>query len=334
MSAIHTAHEAAWLNSFQEHAVDLSWLVRPGNCVELAAHRRARPAAAADGRRGRRLAHLCDPDARVRPVARPAASRLVARFSCGGQRCLGCSSPAVRGGSEQRRSPARRPLQTLKVSLTDAGCTPAKLEAKTGRVTLRGLERRHVEGQRARAEERGRDHPRRAREHRRRDRRLVHARPRARARTHSTARTATRRTTATLVVTGESDTTGDECRSHTLTKATARYKPTSSRRPRSSLAGTTRVRHGAEGRRRARARRTVRSDAARLRGDRAGGRELRQSRSRDRRAHQRRRSGHAVDRLPQDRTDPVGQGDNGRHDRARQQAARRRQDAADACKDD
>jgi high-affinity iron transporter len=31
MSAFHTAHEATWLNSLQERAVDLSWLVRPGS---------------------------------------------------------------------------------------------------------------------------------------------------------------------------------------------------------------------------------------------------------------------------------------------------------------
>jgi high-affinity iron transporter len=31
MSAFHTAHEAAWLNSLQARAVDLSWLVRPGS---------------------------------------------------------------------------------------------------------------------------------------------------------------------------------------------------------------------------------------------------------------------------------------------------------------
>jgi len=30
MSAIHTAHEATWLNSLQGSTVDLSWLVRPG----------------------------------------------------------------------------------------------------------------------------------------------------------------------------------------------------------------------------------------------------------------------------------------------------------------
>jgi high-affinity iron transporter len=30
-SAIHTAHEAAWLNSFQEQALDLEWLVEPGS---------------------------------------------------------------------------------------------------------------------------------------------------------------------------------------------------------------------------------------------------------------------------------------------------------------
>jgi len=30
MSTLHTAHEAGWLNAGQGHAVDLSWLVRPG----------------------------------------------------------------------------------------------------------------------------------------------------------------------------------------------------------------------------------------------------------------------------------------------------------------
>jgi high-affinity iron transporter len=32
-SAVHTAHEAAWLNSMQSQALDLSWLVRPGSIV-------------------------------------------------------------------------------------------------------------------------------------------------------------------------------------------------------------------------------------------------------------------------------------------------------------
>ena len=33
MSAIHTAHEAGWLNSLQASTVDLSWLVRPGTVL-------------------------------------------------------------------------------------------------------------------------------------------------------------------------------------------------------------------------------------------------------------------------------------------------------------
>jgi high-affinity iron transporter len=28
---VHTAHEGGWLNSFQEHAVNLEWLVRRGS---------------------------------------------------------------------------------------------------------------------------------------------------------------------------------------------------------------------------------------------------------------------------------------------------------------
>jgi high-affinity iron transporter len=33
MSALHTAHEAAWLNSLQQGTVDLSWLVQPGSVL-------------------------------------------------------------------------------------------------------------------------------------------------------------------------------------------------------------------------------------------------------------------------------------------------------------
>jgi high-affinity iron transporter len=33
MSALHTAHEAGWLNSLQTSTVDLGWLVRPGSVV-------------------------------------------------------------------------------------------------------------------------------------------------------------------------------------------------------------------------------------------------------------------------------------------------------------
>ncbi len=32
-SAIHTAHEANWLNQLQQHALDLSWLVHPGSVL-------------------------------------------------------------------------------------------------------------------------------------------------------------------------------------------------------------------------------------------------------------------------------------------------------------
>ena len=29
-TAVHTAHEAGWINSFQSQAIDLTWLVQPG----------------------------------------------------------------------------------------------------------------------------------------------------------------------------------------------------------------------------------------------------------------------------------------------------------------
>ena len=50
-SAIHTAHEAAWLNSLQAQAVDLSGWCVPDRS-QLARHRRARHPAEPDRRRG------------------------------------------------------------------------------------------------------------------------------------------------------------------------------------------------------------------------------------------------------------------------------------------
>ncbi len=165
MSAIHTAHEATWLNSLQEHAARPE-LARPARLgLELAAHRRARPAAAADGRRGGGLAHLRDPDARVRPVARRPQA-----LPCGGeavsndlQRSCRCrvgpevaalppfswrwpprrSSPAAVEATRAMPTSGSGPSQTLKVSLTDAGLHAREAPGEDRERQLRGLERRH-----------------------------------------------------------------------------------------------------------------------------------------------------------------------------------------------
>ncbi len=72
-TAAHTAHEAGWFNGLQGQALDLSWLVQPGNGLRLAADRDAGPAAAADRRRGAGLRALRGADGALRALAGPAA---------------------------------------------------------------------------------------------------------------------------------------------------------------------------------------------------------------------------------------------------------------------
>ena len=68
-TAAHTAHEAAWLNSFPGPGADLQLAGRARDGDVLPADRHARPPAASHLRRGRDLAALRDPDARLRPLA-------------------------------------------------------------------------------------------------------------------------------------------------------------------------------------------------------------------------------------------------------------------------
>ena len=71
--ALHTAHEAGWINSLRPGARP-HVARRPGHRPRGAAHRDVRPAAAADGQRGGRVAALRDPDARRRALARASGS--------------------------------------------------------------------------------------------------------------------------------------------------------------------------------------------------------------------------------------------------------------------
>ena len=100
-----------WLNSLQGRAVDLSWLVQPGSVIELAADRRARRSAAADRRRGDRLARLRVPmlstssgrDGRGHRVRRvqqapgpsPPSGRRGDAVTCRGAICRGRAALAV-----------------------------------------------------------------------------------------------------------------------------------------------------------------------------------------------------------------------------------------------
>ena len=162
--AIHTAHEATWLNSLQAQALDLSWLVRPGTVTSSLVTGVLGVQPAADGRRGARLAALRHPDAGLRPAGRAAGRRRAEaaragspphrtrrrrrasadrlprdRGRAGRAAACGCGGIERRcgGGSEGRTTP------TVKVTLTDDGCAPAKV---TGRRAppLRGLERGHA----------------------------------------------------------------------------------------------------------------------------------------------------------------------------------------------
>ena len=75
VNALHTAHEAGWLDVGQGSTVDLTWLVRAGHRAGLAAHRHARHPAAPGRRRGRRLAGLPRPRRASTSPGRPVGPR-------------------------------------------------------------------------------------------------------------------------------------------------------------------------------------------------------------------------------------------------------------------
>ena len=77
----------------------------------------------------------------------------------------------------------------------------------------------------------------------------------------------------------------------------------------------------------------LRADPLLLRDDRAGRRELRRPRPGDRRPGERRRKPRQVDRLPPDRAVPLGQGDDARDETLRRQAGGGRDDARQAGQD-
>jgi FTR1 family protein len=129
MSALHTAHEAAWLNSLQGQAVDLRWLVRPGTVGSslFTGVLGLQPQPATIEVAGWLLYAvpmlifvLRPPRSRVAVAALAAVAVLVVA-GCGGG-----------GGAKTTSGTA----QTLSVTLTDQGCSPSRLHARSGPVTV------------------------------------------------------------------------------------------------------------------------------------------------------------------------------------------------------
>ena len=189
-SAMHTAHEAGWLNAGQGQAFDLSWLVVPGHVDVGAADRHARLAAAADGRRGDRLPRSTPIPAAALRAAGPrsvGARAGAAARSDATTTLLLVLVPRWRSPPAARSRTAPRPApKQVEVKLTDAGCSPADAQARRRPHDLQGHERRHRPGQRVRGA-RGHAHPRREGEPRRRPLRRLHAHAAAGPATRSAA---------------------------------------------------------------------------------------------------------------------------------------------------
>jgi iron uptake system component EfeO len=125
MAALHTAHEAGWLNALQGSTVDLSWLVRPGSVLSslLTGVLGLQPRPTVIEAAGwllyavPMLLYVLRPSRRtlVRVTAPVAVVLLL----------VGCGSAKTAHGG-----------RTIAVRLTDAGCAPAKVEAKAGSLTF------------------------------------------------------------------------------------------------------------------------------------------------------------------------------------------------------
>ena len=268
----------------------------------LAADRHARPAAVPGRHRGRRLRGVRRADAAVPARPRRAALARQAAAPCSPPRRRSCSCSSPRCCSPPAATPTTRPAGTKKVAvtLTDAGCEPATIKADAGPTTFvvtnggtsRVSEFEILDG--------GEDH-RRAREHRRRPVRRLHADAAAGQLHDGLPGRQDRR-----------DRPADRRRQRRRDDVGRQPQGRRDRLPvlRQGAVGRADqardgVRGGGQGRRRREGQGAVRRRALPLRGDRAGRRELRRPRSRDRRARQRRRQGRRVDRLSSHRAGAV-----------------------------
>jgi iron uptake system component EfeO len=142
MSAVHTAHEATWLNSLQGRAVDLSWLVRPGTVESslLTGVLGLQPEPTV----GEAAAYLLYAIPMLVIVLWPRQLKLRLRPKSSTAVGLGmvCLVPLVLlaagcgGGSGGGSKSAAPGAHTLSVELTEDGCSPSKLSVPSGPVTF------------------------------------------------------------------------------------------------------------------------------------------------------------------------------------------------------
>jgi FTR1 family protein len=134
-SALHTAHEAGWLNSLQTQAIDLSWLVHPGSVASslltgilgLQPHPTVGEAAGWLLYAVPMLAYVLWPDRwrRAHRQARPVVAVAAALALAGALTACG-------SGGDSGPAGARK----LAITLTDDGCSPAKASVPSGPVTF------------------------------------------------------------------------------------------------------------------------------------------------------------------------------------------------------
>ncbi len=137
MSALHTAHEAGWLNSLQRQAFDLSFLVRPGTVTSslLTGVLGLQPQPTVGEAAGwlfyalPMLAIVLWPD-RLR-WWNPSRGRQATGI---GAVCLAMLLLLFASGcGDSKRASGR----ILNVTLSDSGCSPAKLKAAAGPITFK-----------------------------------------------------------------------------------------------------------------------------------------------------------------------------------------------------
>src|SRR3954454_20729299 len=132
-SCLHTAHEAGWLNSLQDQAVDLTWLVQPGTVsaslltgmLGLQPERTVGEAIAYLLYAVPMMLYVLWPD-RLRPRRK---SLTVARAATAASAVLLAGFLAACGSSDSGGGKGGR---TVDVAISDAGCEPAKLEVGAG----------------------------------------------------------------------------------------------------------------------------------------------------------------------------------------------------------
>ena len=143
-SALHTAHEAGWLNSGQGQALDLTWLVVPGTWTS----------ALLTGMLGWQpqptqaevigyvlflvpalLYVLAPPRVRQAQVASVACVLLLCVVVLAG--CGGSATTPTASGTPGTPLTASSGPKTVEIKLTDAGCNPAAIKLDAGRTTFK-----------------------------------------------------------------------------------------------------------------------------------------------------------------------------------------------------